>query len=146
MSWRNHLKAMLFWPLFDYYFSKTAKHPQTVALQRFAGFSLSSSNLGITNESLANTGFFIYRLITPTLKAAGSTPVGRTKKHLLSNKQVLSFFHRRTSGLSNGSVPQSGTGEVTVPPVRLQSGAPKNDKLQQLLVVFWKHYCPKKNL
>ena len=45
----------------------------------------------ISTKPLRRSGFRLDGLITPTLKASGSNPVGRTKKATLNDKFKVAF-------------------------------------------------------
>ena len=63
--------------LFDYYREKPRK-PCLARLPRL--FFKMAEICAISTKPLRRSGFRLDGLITPTLKAAGSNPVGRTKK------------------------------------------------------------------
>ena len=74
--------------LFDYYRKKPRK-PCLARLPRF--FFKMVEICAISTKPLRRSGFRLDGLITPTLKAAGSNPVGRTKKATLNDKFKVAF-------------------------------------------------------
>ena len=74
--------------LFDYYREKP-REPCPVRLSRL--FFKMPENCAIPTKPLRRKAFRFDGLITPTLKAAGSNPVGRTKKATLNDKFKVAF-------------------------------------------------------
>ena len=74
--------------LFDYY-RKKPREPCPVRLPRF--FFKMAEICAISTKPLRRKAFRFDGLITPTLKAAGSNPVGRTKKATLNDKCKVAF-------------------------------------------------------
>ena len=64
----------------DYYLTTIAKNLGSLARQGFRGFFSKIAKIcAIPTKPLRRRAFRLDGLITPTLKAAGSNPVGRTK-------------------------------------------------------------------
>ena len=69
-------KTLLSRRLFDYYCKNPQRHCGAMSPWIFCNSSQIWSKL---TKPLGHNGFPFDRLMTPTLKAAGSNPVGRTK-------------------------------------------------------------------
>ena len=75
---KRHMTCAALRLLFDYYRKKSQK-PCPARLLRF--FFKMPKICAISTKPLRRSGFRLDGLITPTLKAAGSNPVGRTKEN-----------------------------------------------------------------
>jgi hypothetical protein len=91
----------------DYYLTTIAKNLGSLARQGFRGFFFKMAEIcAISTKPLRRRAFRLDGLITPTLKAAGSNPVGRTNTKKDTQKRVFfrvgTVLQRKTGRLRAG--------------------------------------------